>query len=138
MGLVASTTFRGHGPQSFIDRLRAIEAEACAGRVAAASDPSALDPCITQVLHLAEELLEEREQLLTFGEAQAERVFRRVAGDYRAQIREQAHGYSQAYAAIDTALAGWRAWMLGQLEAYPVPVTAPVMATPAWKPPVFA
>ena len=125
---MASNDFRGIGPQAYIDQLRAIVASACAGRVAAPSDAAGLDPCITQLVQLAETLLEEREQLLTLGEAQADGVFHRVAAEYRSQIREQAAEYSKAYGAIDEALAVWRAWTHGH-------VIEP--ARPAWRPTAF-
>ena len=114
-------------PQSYIEQLRAIEAS-CTGRDA--SDPADLDPCITQLVQLAEALLEEREQLLTTGERLADGVFRRVAGEYRAQVKEQAAAYSRAYLEIDGALATWRAWTHGHVTEAP--------ARPAWRPSVLS
>jgi hypothetical protein len=115
MGPVATTTFRGLGAQAYLDQLHAIDADGCADpTTAAATDPAALDRCVTRVVQLAEAVLEEREQLLRWGHEQSHPsngVFAKVGPEFLEQMQERAAAYSEAYLAIDHTLATWRSWM---------------------------
>jgi hypothetical protein len=110
MGPVA-TTFRGIGPQAYLDQLHAIEAEV-------GDRPADLDRGITRVVQLAEAILEEREQVLRWGHEQShpsQGVFARVGTEFLAQMEERAAAYSEAYHSVDQRLATWRAWVHARL-----------------------
>ena len=114
---MAITTFRGIGPSAYIDQLHAIEAELGDVGGRAGCEPVRLDRGITRVVQLAEAVLEEREQLLRWGHAQAAGIFAKAGPAFLTQITDQATAYSEAYLAVDQRLASWRAWMHARLLA---------------------